>query len=149
MNNNVLLVLGVCGLALVCGTVLIAGFLLVTRLGGGVMGFFSLLGGRNANKDDEATTYVARPRPNLRRIVDTQDFDAAVAKNIVQNDHDPTGTGGTNSASPRPPSARLDAARRGALGRRPTPSGSNEYSDDEIFGGILDEDGDGSVDNDP
>jgi hypothetical protein len=142
--DNPLLLLGVCGLALVCGTILVVAVIVMARLGGGTMGFLSLFGGRDANRDDEATSYVPRPRPNLRRIVDTQDFDAAVAKNIVQND--PNAFSGSGSGS-HPASPRLDAARRGGRTRRNT--SSDEYSSDEVFGGILDDDGDGSVDNNP
>lgn len=145
MDGSVLIIVAACGLSLVCVGVLVIIFMTIGRMGGGVMGFLSIFG-RGADKDEDDPAYVLRPRPNLRRIVNTQDFDTAIAKNIVQNEN-----GSPFSTPPSVPSvtprSRLDAARRSTLRRTPNRRPSDNYSDDEIFGGILDDDGDGSVDD--
>jgi hypothetical protein len=140
MLDNPLIILAVCGLGIVCIGLIAIGFIGL-RFGGGVMDFFSIL--LNASRIEDDDFVRVRRRPNLRNIADANDFDSAVAKNLLQNDQNIPKLRPT-----RPSSARLDAARRGALGSRRRRRESDDYSDDEVFGGILDEDGDGSVDND-
>jgi len=140
MLENPLIILAVCGLGIVCIGLIVIGFIGL-RLGSGVFDFFSIFSNASKIEDDDFVN-VSR-RPSLRNIADANDFDSAVAKNLIQRDQNIP-----NLRPTRPSSARLDAARRGALNSRRRRKESDEYSDDEVFGGILDEDGDDSVDND-
>lgn len=140
MLDNPLIILAVCGLGIVCIGLIVLGFIGL-RLGGGILDFFSIFSNASRVEDDESVN-VSR-RPNLRNIANANDFDAAVAKNVIKQDQNiPTLRGN------RPSSARLDAARRSTLNPEHRRRQNDDYSEDEIFGGILDEDGDGSVDND-
>lgn len=140
MLDNPLIILAVCGLGIVCIGLIVLGFIGL-RLGGGILDFFSIFSNASRVEDDEKV-HVSR-RPNLRRIANANDFDAAVAKNVIRQEQNIPSLRGS-----RPSSARLDAARRSTLNSGQRRNRSDEYSNDEIFGGILDEDGDGSVDND-
>jgi hypothetical protein len=134
--DNVLVILGVCGLALACLGVIVAALLIVGRAGG-VLELFSLL--NEGSKEDDGADYRFRRHRDLRTIAKRQDFDDAVAKNVIRRE-----TGTMNSVSPS--TSRLDAARRTSRTRRT--GESDEYSSDEQFGGILDEDGSGTIDDD-
>lgn len=142
MFDNPLVVLGVCGLAVVCVVAVVGVFFFVFRATDGVFDFFSLL--NNASQEDDDDSVRVRPRANLRGIAKNSDFDSAVAKHLVQNDQNLPNLKSGRTAS----STRLDAARRSSLRPERNRGESDNYSNDEIFGGILDEDGDGSVDND-
>ncbi len=140
MLENPLIILAVCGLGIVCIGLIVLGFIGL-RLGGGVLDFFSIFSNASKVEDDEVV-HVSR-RPNLRKIANANDFDSAVAKNVIKQDQNiPT------LRTRRPSSARLNAARRSAPNTDRRRRRNDDYSEDEIFGGILDEDGDGSVDND-
>jgi hypothetical protein len=140
MLENPLIILAVCGLGIVCIGLIVLGFIGL-RLGGGVMDFFSIFS--NASKDEDDDFVNVSRRPSLRNIANANDFDTAVAKSVIKQDQN-IPTLGTR----RPSSARLDAARRSTLNADRRRKQGDDYSEDEIFGGILDEDGDGSVDND-
>ncbi|PJF27036.1 MAG: hypothetical protein CUN53_05575 [Phototrophicales bacterium] len=140
MLENPLIILAVCGLGIVCVGLIVIG-LIGLRLGGGVLDFFSIFSNASMVEDDERVQ-VSR-RPNLRNIANANDFDSAVAKNVIRQDQNIP-----SLRDSRPSSARLDAARRSTLNPDQRRKQNDDYSEDEIFGGILDEDGDGSVDND-
>lgn len=125
-STYTLLLTGACGLGLLCALGLVIGFVAVFGSP------FRLFGGRPAPQQ------IATPkRPNLRARAQSADFDAAVSRYTAQNP--------LPSAPPSPQSARppdlgplppVEPPRRRARFAR-------EFSDDEVFGGVLDDDGDG------
>jgi hypothetical protein len=189
LDANTGLILGACGLGIVCFG-LVAGMLFVVlRLTGrGYMEFLSIFVPQKEDKDEP--NYIARRRPDLRHIAQGADFEAAIAKNVVQDDLRPT-TGtpppinsgfpaqstppsfssgtpvpfGQPLSPPQPPTFTppsfndqppADAGLPPAMPRlrnvdplnRPRSNRTRDgYSDDEVFGGILDDDGDGQIDD--
>lgn len=164
MDSATLLVLGAGGLAIVCVVVLLVA-------GGSLVSFFRLnflsglatalsgfLGrGNDELIDDELLEAPARPpRNRIREIAQSTDFDEALARHqATPNAPNPLGppSGQTPPQSPfantgpqDPFPAQPDDSPFPPLEgrtRRPTRRGRNE---DEIFGGYLDEDGDGEID---
>ncbi len=134
--NDFGILIPTCALALVCGGLIVVALVLGFRfVGGSLPGF---LGG--AEEDKVQTVPRGRPRPNLRAQADALDFDAAVARHAGEN----------SPATPESPdfkAQRIDAPADPPLSdsyrRRRKRRDRNE---DEIFGGMLDDDGDGSVD---
>lgn len=87
--DNSLVVVALVGLALVCLGVLFVAFILLLRFAGSrPLGFLSALLG---NRDDEEreTRVVTTPKPDLRSIAQAHDFDAALAKHVVQDEIEP------------------------------------------------------------
>lgn len=164
MDSATLLVLGAGGLAIVCVVVLLVA-------GGSLVSFFRLnflsglatalsgfLGrGNDELIDDELLEAPARPpRNRIREIAQSTDFDEALARHqATPNTPNPFGphSGQTPPQSPfadtgpqDPFPAQPDDSPFPPLegrARRTTRRGRNE---DEIFGGYLDEDGDGEID---
>ncbi|MDX2160833.1 MAG: hypothetical protein SF162_05865 [bacterium] len=106
MNNDTLVILGICGFLTVCFGLLVLAFVTIFRYTGrNFLGFLGLLTKNNDEQKDETNTYVGR-RPNLRHIVEQSDFDAALAKHIV-TDSQQVGTTAaplpTAQAAPPPP----------------------------------------------
>lgn len=88
-ENNTLVIVALVGLALVCLGVLFVAFILLLRFAGSrPLGFFTALLG-NRDDDQPATRIVTTPKPDLRSIAAAQDFDAALAKHIVQDEIEP------------------------------------------------------------
>ncbi len=164
-EQNLLMLLALGGLALVCLVGLGGLLLLVLRLARGpIAAFFGLLA-RNvdeADDPDSITSVPRRPKPDLRAIARQQDFDALVAarERDQRNPMPGGGTGGVITPSERaqspfgadrnaPPGTRLSDrdvppppfARRDRRRRDERP-----HNEDEIFGGMLDFDGDGRPD---
>jgi hypothetical protein len=168
-------------------------FVVLRLTGRGYMELFSIF---VPNKDDkDEPNYIARSRPDLRHITQGSDFEAAVAKNVVNDDLRPGAPSapapgfssqavppssplpsGFSSGTPIPyrpgtppppppsftppsfndqPDAPADAGLPPATPRlrnvdplnRPRSNRTDNYSDDEIFGGLLDDDGDGEIDD--
>jgi hypothetical protein len=154
-ENNVGFLIGIAGFAVVCAGLLFVALLIVLRVTGrSAMSFLSLfIRGSMQDKGEDEISYIPRPQPNLRQIADSVDFDAAVAKNVVEQEEF------GKSAAPAPGAQAqagddwqdlntpsLERAQRlsgtQSLKRRP-----KDYDNDEIFGGLLDDDGDGNVDH--
>jgi hypothetical protein len=143
-TDSALLVLALCGFAVACsGVTLFALFFVARRLGGQAIPFLSFLG-QKTNFSDETDMDVPIPNRhvNFRAKADAADFDDALAKYGGQ-------AAGTR---PRPeidselPPSRFDDLKspRSPQDRRRKPG--DYYDQDEIFGGLLDADGDGDVD---
>jgi hypothetical protein len=145
MNDLSGLIVPLCSLSIVCGGLLVIGVFLAIRFLGlqlpGILGSFNDLA---ADEKSDSLAFRAqasrRRRPDLRQKAQSLDFDAAVNR---QRDYDspipprPADTDSTFGAQGSNRSRRSDSLRR----RR-----KSEHDEDEIFGGMLDEDGDGSVD---
>jgi hypothetical protein len=163
-EQNGLLLLALGGLALVCLTGMGGLLLLVLRLARGpIVAFFGLLA-RNvdeADDPDSITSVPRRPKPNLRAIAQQQDFDALVAaRERDQRAAPPGGTGAVITPADRPPSpfgvdrAAPPDTRIGQRDVPPPPFANRDrrprderaHREDEIFGGMLDFDGDGRPD---
>lgn len=180
LDANTGLILGACGLGIVCfGLIAVMLFVVLRLTGRGYMEFLSIFTPSKEDKDEP--NYVARRRPDLRHIAQGADFDAAIAKNVVNDELRPPASSGFpaqsapfSSGTPVPfaqgtpppaftppsftdqPSAPADPGLPPATPRlrnvdplnRPRRNRINDqYSDDEIFGGLLDEDGDGQIDD--
>ena len=151
MTDNSTLLIAIAGFAVVCAGTLFILLLIILRVTGrSAWTFFSLLlrRGSDTNIEDQ-TSPIPPPRPNLREIASQIDFETAVTRNVVEQDQF-----GTNAAPPPgtsaplqspPPMPNLDRAKR--LGTDNLPRRRNQgYDQDEVFGGLLDDDGDGSPD---
>jgi len=127
---------GLCGLGIVCGGLLLVGLLVLIRLTGrGLLPLLSLLLNRRAESKTIDMPLTRRRRVDLRARARSADFDSALAAASAQDPAVLPPALPPNLApptSPQPPTADRSWLR----GRR----GSNE---DEIFGGMLDSDGDG------
>lgn len=149
MQDNSALLIAVAGFAVVCAGTLFVVLLIVLRVTGrSAWSFLSLLirGGSGDPKEDEPG-YVPRPRPNLRQIADSVDFESAVTKNVVEQQE----FGASTSSLPIPDRAsssdtpRLRRVERLGEDKAP-PRRQQGYDQDEVFGGMLDFDGDGDPD---
>jgi hypothetical protein len=146
MNDTLGLALPICALSLVCvGLLAVIAVIAVRFLGFVVPGWLShytdILGGKAERTSILPPDTTRRQRANFssQAAVDL-DFDAAVARHQA-NKNRPRPTG----APPKP------AISAGPAGDAQTPSlrrrrrrPEQDYDDDEVFGGLLDVDGDGS-----
>ncbi len=135
MNDSTytLLLVGACGLGLLCLVSLGIGLAVMSGvMGGGGLRLF----GRSVSRAPQPSA-TRRERPDLRAQAASADFDAALARYS-----DPTAPPGPPLAAP-PDQGPLLIDRPPA--RRPARP-DDGYSDDEVFGGILDETGDGYPD---
>lgn len=151
MPENSTLLIAIAGFAVVCAGSLFILLLIILRVTGrSAWTFFSLLLRRGDEPSTEDTsTPVPAPRVNLREIAAQVDFETAVTRNVVEQDQF-----GANNAPPlganaqpqdAPPMPNLERAKR--LGTDNLPRRRNQgYDQDEVFGGLLDDDGDGSPD---
>jgi hypothetical protein len=153
MQDNTLLILGFCGAAIVFMAVGAFLFFWITR---SLNRFFivglvrRLIGGVDDYTDDNELTAAylnQRPRPDLRAQAQSLDFDSAVAR---------------HRGEPVPPTQPVDASAQSTPTQNtvPTPDTSapplrsrrrprrqpKDDNLDEVFGGMLDNDGDGDVD---
>jgi hypothetical protein len=146
--------IAIAGFAVVCAGLLFVALLIVLRVTGrSAMSFLGLfIRGSMRDKGEDEVSYIPRPQPNLRQIADSIDFEAAVAKNVVEQEEF-----GASSVPPQGTNLKdhdswqdlntpsLERARRlgnqQGIRRRP-----QDYDNDEVFGGLLDNDGDGKVD---
>lgn len=148
-----LILVTVCGLSLVCvGTFVVVAFIVVRTTGVRLWDAFSGIGGvfgvLNSGEDDEpelanrsAARRDRRSRADLRARAQALDFDSAVARH---SEEPASPTALSADTPPRQPGTRLPTERPlgGASQRRRRAEGD----EDEIFGGFLDDDGDGSID---
>jgi hypothetical protein len=147
-DSTAFLIVGLCGLGVVVLGLIIFVFSLIFRFTGrNFMGFLALLL-RNARDDeDNKPVVVSRPRPNLRAIAESQDFDTALTKHVVQDEGVLTSTGlqaQSKATSAAPPgfedvSSELQSRRR-RLDEVRRKSRSDEDAD--LFGSLLDDDDD-------
>jgi hypothetical protein len=90
MQDNTLLILGLVGLAVVCFGIFVFFFLTLLRLSGHRIFSFLQFVDRSAHEEDQADrSYIQNPKPNLRAIAQSNDFDAALAKHVVQDEIEP------------------------------------------------------------
>lgn len=149
-----LILVTVCGLSLVClGTFAVVAFIVVrttgVRLWDAFGGIGAIFGAISAGEDGEPETTARRARrsrPDLRARAEALDFDSAVARHSSEN----TPPAAAQSAAPRPLADPATPPETRSLTQSPFGSSrrrqrTNE-DEDEIFGGLLDEDGDGSID---
>lgn len=148
-----LIILSLVGLALVCAGAVVVVFLAIARrLGGSAVAFFTSLMNHAGEEDkDEESPYIHLPKPDLRTIASRADFDAAVAKHIVNDEI--TSERHRPAAPPNPHQTHHSDAqnvyedydqnklrRRVDEGRRRNENRSRDY-DDDMLGGMLDLDG--------
>ncbi|MDX2136601.1 MAG: hypothetical protein SF123_00775 [Chloroflexota bacterium] len=150
MDNTALLI-GVAGFAMICAGLLFVALLIVLRITGRTAWSFLgvLLRGGMGEDPDSQPTYVPQQRQSLKTIAESVDFDTAVARNLVeQEEFNQPGTGNTQSDDTFSPPA-MPALNRAQSLRPANPRRRNspDYDNDEIFGGLLDTDGDGSPDH--
>ena len=143
MNDTLMLLLSVCAVLLVVGGLLaVGGFLLIRFLAGGslfeALGFDGLgdLFGREQNDQAASPSRPARRRPNL--TPPDLDFDAAVARHAAGD-----ASAQRANLDRQPDQSPFDSDPPSAPPLRKRRRDRNE---DELFGGLLDEDGDGGVD---
>lgn len=139
MADNSLVVVALVGLAVVCLGLIFVAFVLLLRFAGSrPLGFLSmLLGGARENEQDGGRV-VTTPKPDLRAIAEANDFDAALAKHIVQDELEPQmlRRGQTPPPAPAAPAEsmfgetpRLEPRERRGNVRRD--------DDDDLFGDML------------
>lgn len=154
MDGNAGVLIAIAGFAIVCAGLLFVLLLIVLRVTGrSAMSFLGLfIRNIGSDKGEDEISYIPRPQPNLRQIADSIDFDAAVAKNVVEQEEFGASTVPPPGDNPKDHDSwqdlntpSLERAKRMAnqrgIRRRP-----EDYDNDEIFGGLLDNDGDGKVD---
>ncbi len=138
MQDNTLVVIALVGLAVVCLGVLFVAFVLLLRFAGSrPLGLLSALLGDK--EDDERGRILTTPRPDLRSIAEAQDFDAALAKHVVQDEIEP------RMIRPTTPAASQTAAPADSpfgdvpsLRRRDEPQRNvRRDDDDDMFGDML------------
>lgn len=126
---------GLCGLGVVCSGILLVAAFVFIRLGGrGLLPLLSLVLNRRSDKTTPTITLPPRRRVDLRARARSVDFDSALAA-AQQSQVPPTPTGPAPDWTGSAPSEPWATER----GRRP----GNE---DELYGGMLDLDGDGDPD---
>jgi hypothetical protein len=149
-----LILVAVCGLSLVCvGTFVVVAIIGVRTTGvrlwdafNGIGGIFGVL---STGEDDEpeATAHSAdrrgrRSRQDLRARAQELDFGSAVARHTGEST--PPAAAQSTGTAPREPGTRLPTYQ--PTGSQRLRGHREEEDEDEIFGGFLDDDGDGTVD---
>ena len=147
--------IAVCGLTVVLVGLILFGILFLVRKSG--IDLFDTMGAMTevfgGNEDGGPEPQTRRGRRDLRSRAQSLDFDSALARHTGQAP--PSAVNAAQQATPPPldldsPAPGLDGRRdrrdsdtRASLRRRRRERGDQ---DDEIFGGMLDEDGDGRID---
>lgn len=141
MDQSTGLLSGLCGLGIICSGLLLVGLLVVIRLTGrGLLPLLSIFLNRRADSKPVDMPLPRRRRVDLRARAQSADFDSALAAASYQEPDAPppaSPLGATPQTAPLPPAAPDRPWRNGR--RRPR-------NEDEIFGGMLDNNGDGDVD---
>jgi hypothetical protein len=162
MSENLSLLIPVCALALVCGGLLLVGLVLLLRMIGGSVpkwlgGLDRALGG---DPRLDPSPPPSRRRSGERLRPEDLDFDAAVARHAEQgvitkpDSPDFSAQQFDEDSAPRDrPSRRMQSDQAPLDSNLPPAQGpirkrrrKRGLSDDEVFGGMLDDDGDGDVD---
>jgi hypothetical protein len=141
--------IGICGFGVVI--IGLAGFLL-SRLfrvtGKSLTGLLTFFLQNRKEKEPEPTIVAPPPRPNLRSLADAQDFDSALAKQIVQGKgivpNSLIQAQSRPRTAPPPPgfedvSSKLKSSQQ-RIDEMQRKKRSNDDAD--IFGALLDDDGD-------
>lgn len=145
-DSTIFLILGLCGLGVVVLGLIVFVFSIIFRFTGrNFMGFLSLLLQNARDNEDKKPAVIGRARPNLRAIAEAQDFDAALAKHVVQDEGVVTNTELQAQSSPPPlaPAPGFEdlssqiAERRRRMNDLRRRAASDE--DDDLFGGLLEE----------
>jgi hypothetical protein len=145
-DSTLFLILGLCGLGVVVLGLIIVVFSLIFRFTGrSFMGFLSLLAQNARDSEDEKPVVIGRARPNLRALAEAQDFDAALAKHVVQDEGVLTNTEfqAQSSLPPAAPAPGFDdlsnplasRRRRSSATRRP----SQVDDEEDLLGGVFDD----------
>lgn len=131
-----------CGGALACGAVLVIGAALI----GGGLGALNIF--NRGSRPSAARSLRTRETPDLRAAAQNLDFEEAVARYSAENPAPPSINPTMPTAQGAPPPVDLGplppVGPRHDTRRRST--SAREWGDDEVFGGMLDEDGDGDPD---
>jgi hypothetical protein len=143
--------IAVAGLGVVCaGTALILLFLLIRMTGSNLFSFFGVLirGVVTQEREDKKPTQLPQRRIDLRATAQQVDFETAVMAQQVEAGQQPNVVV-PDADSGLPPSVfdspgSIDAQDVNPV--NPRTSRLPRYSGDEVFGGMLDNDGDGRVD---
>ncbi|MEP7293490.1 MAG: hypothetical protein ABI835_17020 [Chloroflexota bacterium] len=147
MPDNTLVVVALVGLAVVCLGLLLVAFIMLLRFAGSrPLSLLSMLLGSRED-DRESGRVTTAPRPNLREIAQSNDFDAALAKHVVQDEIEPQ-IARQPFSTPLPP-VQSQAANPAAdsmfdeipqLGSRRTDRRANvrRDDDDDLIGDMLD-----------
>lgn len=137
MTDNLPLLLGICGFVTVVVGVILLGIFVFARSSWNALTGRSFQSGETTN----GVSHLTRRRPDLRAQVDKLDFDAAVVKHT----QDPGGAPIDPTYRPNLPPSRFDQNPPGNSGGWKRHR-SDDYDMDEIQGGLLDDDGDGTPD---
>ncbi len=141
MDQSSGLLSGVCGLGIVCSGLLLVVVVLVIRFTGrGLLPILTMLLNRRAERKP-VDVPIPRRRVDLRARAQSADFDSALAAASVNDPTTPAPPAAPLSAMPPTTTLPLAAPDRPWLNGRRRPR-----NEDEIFGGLLDSDGDGEVD---
>lgn len=146
MNDSTLfLILGLCGLGVVVLGLIVFVFSLLFRFTGrNFISFLTLLL-QNQRENTDEQTFLQRPRRNLRAVADSQDFDAALAKHVVQDEGVVTNTELRAQSNVPPAPAGFEdvssplTSRRQRIDEIRRKGRSDE--DEELFGSMLDDEG--------
>ena len=147
-DSTIFLILSLCGLGVVVLGLIVLVFSVIFRFTGrNFMGFLSLLLQNARDEEDNKPVVISHARPNLRAMAEAQDFDAALAKHVVQDEGVITNAelqaqssvpsvapapGFENLSSPNPLSSRR---RRSSKVHRQ----SQLDEEDDLMGGIFDD----------
>jgi hypothetical protein len=159
-DTNVLLILSVVGLGLVCvvGLFFVGGFVL-RLFKGPIFSFFGLLANNVDDGDDGTTPFARRPKPDLKAIAQQHDFDTALTSQHLQGNtpgaastvqlprQSPLGTQEHPRLQPpgEQPNTLPPSLQRAKDGRGRNDNRDRRDTEDDIFGGLLGDDGDDSV----
>jgi hypothetical protein len=151
MQDNTLIILGVCGAALVFMAIGAFFFWWVTK---SIRGFFivglvrRLIGGVDdyTDNDEAASPVIAqRARRDLRTQAQSLDFDSAVARH--RGEPVPPTNPADASAQAFPPQSTSPTTEPNTPALRSRPRRRQRDDNlDEVFGGVMDVDGDGDID---
>ncbi len=143
MDQTTGLLAGLCGLGIVCGgSLLVLSFVLLRFTGRGLLSFILVtLGNRMGGSGEQRPARIPRRRVDLRAKARSADFDAALAAEAQKQ---------TTPMPPADPTAlTAPPVQRPSAPATHAPLSANRprrSDDDEIFGGMLDVDGDGDPD---
>lgn len=105
-QDNTLIILGICGFLTVCFGLLILAFIAIFRFSGrNFLGFLGILSQGAKDADSQASGRRVPVTRDLRAVADQHDFDAVLAKHIVNDQLAPTTPPNSAQNVPRNPQA--------------------------------------------
>ncbi len=151
MDQSTGLLSGWCGLGIVCsGLLLVAVFLTIRLTGRGLIPLVSMVLDRRATRKPVDVPIARRRRVDLRARAQSVDFDSALASARPDDLTVPPvatpPTAFTPQASPPDAYPAQTDSLPPADPNLPWRKGRRRGNEDEIYGGMLDRDGDGEVD---